>query len=47
MLVVFICAKTMKAAKYDGGPGLTFTVPTELARGAMGFFAKYGPVRLC
>ena len=35
----------MRAAKYDGDSGLSFRVPNDLARGAMGFWAHYGPVR--
>ena len=45
LVVVFICAKTMRAATYDGDSGLSFRVPNDLARGAMGFWARYGPVR--
>lgn len=44
IMVVFICARTLNKATYDGGDGLKFKVPTRWVGNALGFWKKYGPI---
>ena len=44
LMVVFICAKTMRAATYNGKPGLSFKVPKASFKKAIDFWATFGPV---
>ena len=49
LVVVFICAKTMRAATYDGSiDGLSFKVPKDLriVSKAINFWKTFGPVSL-
>ena len=48
MMVVFLCARTLRRIPYDGGAGLEFVVPSKWCAQTIGavtqFWSDFGPV---
>ena len=48
MVIVFLCAKTLRRIPYDGGAGLEFKVPKQWCAQTVGaatqFWSDFGPV---